>query len=461
MFKLDGSWQERYNATAVFTFRCRFADTALAFSKFFQIADKAGVHTSDVQIVDADDTTLTRDIKCFCKNVAAAEKFSGMLEAEGIEVVELIDNVLEIHRRGTIDIVSRVPIQDLTDLRMVYTPGVAEACKLIESQPEAAWEMTGLCDRVAVVTDGTAVLGLGDIGPLASLPVMEGKAAIFSEFAKVSAFPVLINSKDPDIIIETVERIAGSFGAIQLEDIAAPSCFKVEQELRDRLDIPVFHDDQHGTATVVLAALINGLRRIGKKGKDCSVVMLGAGAAGYAISKVLQHYGIGDIVIYDSCGALYEGRTEKMNPWKEELARVTNDENTQVPFAEAFKGKDIFIGVARPNMVTKEMVASMNKNPIVLPLSNPVGEITVEDALEAGAAIAADGRGINNALAYPGLFRGALDARAEDITLEMQIAAAEKLAQISPEGDLLPDMIDRGTHEQVAQAVSQAWINRK
>ncbi|MBW8035047.1 MAG: NADP-dependent malic enzyme [Planctomycetes bacterium] len=368
----------------------------------------------------------------------------------------ICDEVMEIHRRGAIEIVSRVPIESLTDLRMIYTPGVASVCKVIEETPEAAYEYTGICDRIAIVTDGTAVLGLGNIGPLASLPVMEGKAAIFAEFANLSAIPVLINSNDPDTIVKTTALIASSYGAIQLEDIAAPACFEVEEKLQKLLDIPVLHDDQHGTATIVLAALINALKITNRKPQDSTVLMLGAGAAGIAISKMLLNFGIKDIVIYDSTGPIYKGRTERMNPWKTQIAEITNKEGITCPLAEGFKDKDIFIGVAQPNMVSKEMIASMAPNSIAFPLSNPVGEITTQEAAEAGAAVTADGRSLNNAQAYPGLFRGALDARAKKISMEMMIAAATTLAKLAELPDLLPDMLDRDIHQQVAEAVAKA-----
>jgi malate dehydrogenase (oxaloacetate-decarboxylating) len=339
---------------------------------------------------------------------------------------------------------------------MLYTPGVASVCTKIVENPNVAWDYTGLCDRVAIVTDGTAVLGLGNIGVLPSLPVMEGKAAIFAEFANISAVPILVNSTDPDVIVETVCRIAPSFGAIQLEDISAPNCFEVEEKLRDCLDIPVFHDDQHGTATVALAALINALKRTGRKPQDCTAIILGAGAAGYAITMMLLKFGLKDIVVYDSAGAIYKGRTAKMNPYKHKLAEITNKSNVTGNLLEGFKNRDIFIGVAQPNMVSKEMISAMAKNPLVFPLSNPKGEISVDDAFAAGAAIAADGRTINNALAYPALFRGALDAKAKDITLEMQLAASEQLSALTPDGMLLPDILDRNVHRQVALAVSKA-----
>jgi malate dehydrogenase (oxaloacetate-decarboxylating) len=297
---------------------------------------------------------------------------------------------------------------------------------------------------------------LGNLGPLPSLPVMEGKAAIFAEFVKISAFPILVDSEDVDTIVETVARIAHTFGAIQLEDIAAPACFAVEQKLKDLLNIPVFHDDQHGTATVLLAALIRALEKTQRKPQDCSALILGAGAAGYAIARILCEFGIGDVVVYDSAGPLYRGRTEKMNPYKQQLAELTNKNNQACDLSEGFKDKHIFIGVARPNMVTKEMVASMADDPIVFPLSNPIGEISVEEATQAGAVVAADGRAINNALAYPGLFRGALDARARDITFDMQLAAARKLAELAPPDGLLPDMLDRSVHQAVATAVAAA-----
>ena len=286
---------------------------------------------------------------------------------------------------------------------------------------------------------------------------MEGKAAIFAEFANVSAVPILLDSKDTDEIIEIVCKTASGFGAIQLEDISAPACFEIEEKLRQRLDIPVFHDDQHGTATVALAALINALKRTDRIPQDCSAVILGAGSAGYAIAMILLEFGIKDIIVYDSIGPLYKGRTERMNPYKQKLAEITNKTNITGGLLDGFKGRDIFIGVAQPDMVSKEMISVMAKDPLVFPLSNPVGEITVDDAFEAGAAIAADGRAINNALAYPGLFRGALDVRATDITMEMQLATARTLAMLAPEGTLLPDMLDREVHRQVAEAVAKAY----
>jgi malate dehydrogenase (oxaloacetate-decarboxylating) len=370
--------------------------------------------------------------------------------------VNLEDPAIKIRLRGGITVKSRIPINNIDDLRTVYTPGVAKACEAIVKYPEIAWTHTGICDRVAIVTNGTAVLGLGDIGTVAGLPVMEGKAAIFAEFVNISAIPILVETKNTQKIIEVIKLIAPTFGAIQLEDIAAPACFEIEEALISLLNIPVLHDDQHGTATVTLAALITALKYTGKKREDATALILGAGAAGIAIAKILHGYGIKDIVVFDSAGAIYKGRTEKMNPYKEALNDFTNKENFQGTLPDGFKNKDIFIGVARPNMVNKNMIASMNKNAIAFPMSNPVGEITVEEALQAGAAVAADGRMINNALVYPGLFRGALDAKAKTITTKMQIAAASKAAAITPDGELLPDMIDRNVHKQIAKAVKIA-----
>jgi len=452
------SWQQRYHASEIFTLRCRIRDVSGMLGKAITAIGQTGAHLGTLKVVGLDSRHKVRDITVYCSDQSHLGAILDILnQIEGVSVLEVKDDILEMHRRGAIETISRVEIKDLSGLQMLYTPGVAAVCHKIEADPEMAWTLTGLCDRVAIVTNGTALLGLGNKGPVVSLPVMEGKAAIFSEFARISAFPILIDSEDPDAIVETVRRIACSFGAIQLEDIAAPACFAIEAQLREALNIPVLHDDQHGTATVTLAALINALQRTDRKPEECSALILGAGAAGFAIAQILDRFGIGDIVVYDSAGPLYRGRTEKMNPYKEQLTQFTNKNNQTGDLAEGFKDKTIFIGVARPHMVTREMVTSMAPDPIVFPLSNPAGEISVEEAREAGAAVTADGRAINNALAYPGLFRGALDARATDITFEMQLAAARTLASLAPDGSLLPNMLNRDVHRAVAEAVTLAW----
>jgi malate dehydrogenase (oxaloacetate-decarboxylating) len=454
---LDGSsWQERYFCDEIYTLRCRIVDKPGMLGRVISAIGECGGHVGDVHFAGLCDETKSRDITVFCDAEQLKTIMSAVNAVDGAEVDNVVDEVFETHRRGAIETFSRMPIQSLSDLRMVYTPGVASVCKKIEKDPETAWERTGICDRVAIVTNGTAVLGLGDIGSVASLPVMEGKAAIFAEFTGISAVPVLIDSKDVDTIVETVALTAGSYGAIQLEDIAAPACFEIEEKLRARLDIPVLHDDQHGTATITLAALITALEQTNRKPEDCSVIILGAGAAGIAISKILLDFGMKDILVYDSVGAVYKGRPKGMNKYKEELAEITNKDCFKGDLLEGFKGRDIFIGVAQPNMVSKEMIAAMADGPIAFPLSNPVGEISREEAAEAGAAVTADGRGLNNALAYPGLFRGALNGQAKQITLKMQIAAAKTIAGLTPEGRLLPDILDRGVHMQVADAVEGA-----
>jgi malate dehydrogenase (oxaloacetate-decarboxylating) len=448
------SWQERYHASMIFTLRCKVLDKPGMLGKLITAIGQAGAQLGTINVVGLDSQYKLRDITVFCRD---REHLQEILDTahqfKGIKVIDIKDDVLEIHRRGTIRLASKTPINDLTDFRMLYTPGVATVCKKIIDAPDSAWNVTGLCDRVAIVTNGTAVLGLGNIGTLASLPVMEGKAAIFAEFANISAFPILVDSKDVDTIVDTVVNIASGFGAIQLEDISAPSCFEIEDRLSNRLDIPVVHDDQHGTAIVTLAALINAIQKVGKSPQKCSAIILGAGAAGHAIAMILKEYGLGDIVVYDSFGPLYRGRTERMNPWKQKLSELTNTNNQKCPLAEGFKDKDIFIGVAHPNIVSPGMIKSMAPDAIAFPLSNPIGEIDVEEALSAGAAVAADGRTINNALAYPGLFRGALDARARQITQKMFLTAAIKLAQLAPEGSLVPNILDRNVHKLVAEAV--------
>ncbi len=456
------SWQQQYNATEIYTIECRMPDKAAMVGQVGQAIARAGAHVHQIISSGSEERYVLRDITVYVRSKSQLDEALKLIgQIKGVEVRGVRNEVLETHRRGSIEVVSKAPLRSLTDLRMIYTPGVAQACQEIEKDADKAWELTGLCNRVAVVTNGTAVLGLGDIGVAPSLPVMEGKASIFAEFVGISAFPILVDTKDVDAFVEAVVRIAPSFGAIQMEDVAAPACFEIEEKLRARLNIPVVHDDQHGTATIVLAALINALKQTGKEAKKCSAIILGAGAAGMAISKMLLGFGLGDIVVYDSYGAIYRGRTEKMNRYKVQLAEVTNKKNQKGSLAECFKGKDIFIGVARPNMVTKDMIASMGGNPIALPLSNPVGEITVEEALEAGAAVAADGRGINNALAYPALFRGALDVRATEINLQMQLAASRKIAELAPAGSLLPDILDRGVHAVIAKAVAEEWLRQK
>ena len=459
MVEMKGtSWQQRYGTPEIFTLRCRILDRSGMLGRVCSAVGEAGGRMGQVELVGLDGDYKIRDITVYVVDRKQLEKLlETMKGTEGLEVVDVRNEILETHRRGSIEVVSRVRLGSLTDLRMVYTPGVASVCEEVKKSKDAAWELTGICDRVAIVTNGTAVLGLGNIGPVASLPVMEGKASIMAEFVDISAFPILIDTEDADVFVETVVRTASGFGAIQLEDVAAPACFEIEEKLKERLDIPVFHDDQHGTATVVLAALINALKQTGKDAKKCSVVMLGSGAAGIAVSQILLGFGIGDIVVYDSKGAVYRGRTENMNPYKQKLAEITNKENLQGKLAEGFVGKDIFIGVSRPHMVSKEMVSSMAAEPIIFPLSNPIGEISKEEAVEAGAAIAADGRDINNALAYPGIFRGALDARAKDITMEMKLAASEQIASLAPEGQLLPDILDKEVHKSIAEAVAGAW----
>lgn len=459
MIDLKGtSWQQRYSATGIFTLCCKILDRPGMFGKVSSAIGAAGGNLGDIKLVGVDGESKIREITVFLKDKAHLDSLLQSVKViDGVEVLAVRDEVLETHRRGSIEVVSKARLQTLTDMRMVYTPGVASVCQRIQAEPQAAWEYTGICDRVAIVTNGTAVLGLGDIGPVPSLPVMEGKASILAEFVGISAFPILIDTKDPDTFVEMVVRIASGFGAIQLEDVAAPQCFEIEEKLKQRLNIPVFHDDQHGTATIVLAAMINALKYTGKDPANCSAVMLGAGAGGIAVCRMLLEFGLGDIVVYDSKAAIYKGRTEHMNPYKQQLAEITNKKNERGSLADGFIGKNIFIGLSRPNKVTKQMVASMAKDPIVLPLANPVGEITKQEALQAGAAITADGRDINNAQAYPAIFRGALDARATDITLEMKIAAAGKIAELAPEGSLLPDVLDRTLHVQIAKTVAEAW----
>ena len=463
MIDLKGtSWQQRYSASAIYTLRCRMLDRPGAIGEVCSAIGRADAHMGPMRRISVDDRHIVWEVTIYLKS---KEQLDKVLQAIGsikdVEVTKVFDDILEIHRRGSIQTISRVPLRSQTDLRMLYTPGVASVCLEVQKNPQSAWEWTGICDRVAIVTNGTAILGLGDIGPLAGLAVMEGKAAILAEFVGISGVPILLDTKDPDTFVEAVVLMSSGFGAIQLEDVAAPACFEIEEKLKRRLDKPIFHDDQHGTATIVLATLISALKKTGKNAKDCSVLILGAGAAGTAVSRMLLEFGIGDIVVYDSIGAVYRGRTGNMNPYKQKLAEITNKNNEKRPLAEGFRGKDIFIGVSRPNMVSKEMVGSMAARAIVLPLANPVGEISTEEALEAGAAVAADGRAVNNALAYPALFRGALDARATAITMEMKMAAARKLAELAPEDELLPDILDRNVHRTVAQAVVQAWRAQK
>lgn len=379
---------------------------------------------------------------------------------------------LELHRKlkGKLDIVSRLPITNKTDLSLAYTPGVAQPCVEIHRNPEESYELTGRGNLVAVVTDGTAVLGLGDIGPEAAMPVMEGKCILFREFAGVNAFPICLATKDVDEIIRTVECVAPTFGGINLEDISAPRCFEIERRLKERLSIPVFHDDQHGTAIVVLAGLINALKLTGKKKETARVVISGAGSAGISICRLLMSHGFRDIVMTDKCGALAPGESF-MNPAQQEMAAVTNPRQERGPLETIIKDKDIFVGVSAPGIATSAMISTMAPNSIVFAMANPVPEIMPDEAKAGGARVVATGRSdfpnqINNLLAFPGIFRGALDVRASDINEDMKMAAAAAIAGLVTDEELsenciIPNPLDKRVSAAVARAVGEAAVRSK
>ena len=374
---------------------------------------------------------------------------------------------LKLHEQwgGKIEVVSRVPLESRDDLSLAYTPGVAQPCLEVQKDINKSYELTRRSNLVAVITDGTAVLGLGDIGPEAGMPVMEGKCVLFKSFGDVDAIPLCVRSKEVDDIVKTVSLLAGSFGGVNLEDISAPRCFEIERRLKECCDIPIFHDDQHGTAVVTLAAMLNALKLTGKKLDEIRVVTSGAGAAGIAIIKLLISMGLKDVVLCDRKGAIYKGR-EGLNTEKQEMAEITNQQMRKGSLADVIAGADVFIGVSAPGCVTPEMVKSMADKPIIFAMANPTPEIMPDLAREAGAAVVGTGRSdfpnqINNVLAFPGIFRGALDVRASDINDDMKIAAAKAIADyVKPEelsaDYIIPSALDRGVAAAVAAAVSAA-----
>lgn len=380
------------------------------------------------------------------------------------------EKALMLHEQwnGKLETISKTPVKSREDLSLAYTPGVAEPCKVIAKDPEAAYKYTMKANTVAVVSDGSAVLGLGNIGPYAAMPVMEGKAVLFKEFGGVNAVPICLDTQDTEEIIKAVTYLAPGFGGINLEDISAPRCFEIEERLKEILDIPVFHDDQHGTAIVVLAGIINALKVVGKRKEDCRVVVNGAGSAGVAITKLLLTYGFPDIIMCDKVGIVSQ-KTEGLNWMQQKMAEVTNLNNETGSLADALKGADIFVGVSAPGIVTQEMVSSMNPDAILFAMANPVPEIMPDLAKAAGAKVVGTGRSdfpnqVNNVVAFPGIFKGALEGRASQITEEMKLAAAQAIASLVPddqlnENNIMPEAFDPKVAEVVSQAV-KSHINR-
>ena len=368
--------------------------------------------------------------------------------------------------KGKIEVVTRVPVENKDDLSLAYTPGVAQPCLEIQKDVDKSYDLTRRWNMCLVVTDGSAVLGLGNIGPEAGMPVMEGKCVLFKAFGDVDAFPLCIKSNDVDEIVNTIYLISGSFGGVNLEDISAPRCFEIEKKLKEKCDIPIFHDDQHGTAIITLAGLTNALKVAGKKKEDVRIVMNGAGAAAISIARLLLTAGFKDITLCDRKGAIYEGRPEGMNPIKEEMAKVTNRAKKSGSLAEMLVGADVFIGVSAPGAVTTEMVKTMNKDAVVFACANPIPEIFPDDAKAGGAKVVSTGRSdfpnqINNVLAFPGIFRGAFDVRAKEINDEMKLAASEALANLITDEELSPEYIipkafDKRVGPAVAKAVAEA-----
>jgi malate dehydrogenase (oxaloacetate-decarboxylating) len=425
----------------VMTLRVMILDKPGNFGKFATALGSVGGSLGDIKLVRYGNEYNTRDVTIFADSEAQFRKIQEELaKVDGLIVSEIIDPVLELHRGGKISVKSRMPVDSISTVRKIYTPGVAKVCKLIEADPCLAHKYTAIGNTVGIVTNGTAILGLGDIGPVAGMPVMEGKAVLFDTLVGVNGVPILLRTKDPDEIIRTVAAIAPTFGAIQLEDIKAPECFRIEDRLSSMLDIPVLHDDQHGTSVVVLAVLFNISDLVGMQVKDESVGLIGLGAAGIGIAKLLKAYGVRKLVGTD------------INPGAMEI--FSKEGGKPVSLDEVMETSDIVIATTgKAGLIRKEMV---RKGQVILALSNPNPEIAVDDARAAGASFAMDGRSVNNALAFPGLFRGALNARAGKINNRMLFAAARAIKSCTPPGELLPSILDRDMHAKVAEAVERA-----
>jgi malate dehydrogenase (oxaloacetate-decarboxylating) len=458
--------QQTPNASYSLTLRVKIHNQPGKLGEITTAIGKANGDIEAIDIVSAGKDFLIRDITV---NAASEqhdqEIIASVSHIDGVEVVNVSDRTFLIHLGGKIETVSKIPLKTRSDLSMAYTPGVARVCEAIHRDPEKAFNLTIKKNTVAVISDGTAVLGLGDIGPAAAMPVMEGKCQLFKEFGGVDAFPICLNTKDPHEIIQTIKNISVAFGGINLEDISAPRCFEIEDRLKEELDIPVFHDDQHGTAVVVLAALLNALKIVNKKMEDVKIVVNGIGAAGVACSKIVMAAGVKNIVGCDTTGAIYAGRTENMNWVKDWYARNTNPNKEEGTVHDVIKGADVFLGLSVPGVIDERDLANMAKDPIIFAMANPIPEIMPEDA--AGhVAVMATGRSdypnqINNVLCFPGIFRGALNCRASRINEAMKLAAANAIAGIIGEDELHPDYIipsvfDRRVGEAVAAEVEEA-----
>jgi malate dehydrogenase (oxaloacetate-decarboxylating) len=454
------------SASYTFTLRVKLASRSGTLGEVTTAIGRAGGDIGAIDIVSAGQDFIVRDITVLAASIEHENEIVAALDdIDGVEVINVSDRVFLMHLGGKIEVVSKSPLKTRADLSMAYTPGVARVCEAIHQDPEKAFTLTIKKNTVAVVTDGTAVLGLGDIGPAAAMPVMEGKAMLFKEFAGVDAFPICLSTKDPHEIVQTVKNIATAFGGINLEDISAPRCFEIEDRLKEELDIPVFHDDQHGTAVVVLAALINALKIVGKEMSDVKVVVNGVGAAGVACTKIIMAAGVKNIVGCDQMGAIYRGRSEHMNWVKDWYAKNTNPDNEQGNIHDVIRGADVFMGLSVPGVINADDVKSMAEKPVVFAMANPTPEIMPEEAAPY-VAVMATGRSdypnqINNVLCFPGIFRGALACRASRINEQMKLAAAHAIAGLITDAELHPEYIvpsvfDKRVAEAVARDVEEA-----
>ncbi len=429
---------------------------------------KAGGDIGAVDIVGFEKNTIIRDLVVSVANIETGQRVvDAVRKVRGIRVLNVADRTFMIHQGGKIEVKNKISLNNRDDLSMAYTPGVARICMAIHEDPGRVYDLTIKKNTIAIVTDGTAVLGLGDIGPEAAMPVMEGKAMLFKEFGQVDAFPICLKTKDPEEIVEAVKWIAPGFGGINLEDISAPRCFEIEERLKKELDIPVLHDDQHGTAVVVLAALINALKIVGKQFKDIRVVVSGLGAAGVASIELLLASGVKQIIGCDRGGILYKGRKENMNPIKEKIAEKTNAERIQGDISKAMKGADVFIGLSQPGVIHAKDIKKMTRDPVVFAMANPDPEIMPEEAGRS-VRVMATGRSdypnqINNVLCFPGLFRGVLDCHAREVNQEMLFSAAHAIASVVEENELredyiIPSVLNRKVPERIASRVKEAAV---